>query len=394
MKELFLLNPDVIYLNHGAFGATPRAVFKVYQKWQRELERQPTHFFSTILPEKLAQVEQILSRYLNADENSIILLPNVTFAVNMIARSMNLKPGDEILATDHEYGACDLIWRFVCQKTGAKYIQQHLTLPFHSKDDLIEQFWCGINQRTKLIFISHITSPTAMIFPVREICHMAREAGILSFVDGAHAPGQIPVSLKDIDADFYAGNCHKWMLAPKGSAFLYARSDKQHLIEPLIVSWGWGANESTQSKNTYLDKFVWIGTRDPSAYLSIPSAIQFQEEHQWEKVRTNCHQLLKETIDQINLLTGLQPMSLAIDDHHAQMGITSLPEISQPSELKSRLYQEYHIEIPITHWNNRFFLRISVQGYNTREDLQKLVIALKSLLPLYTPHLKKSYPSN
>ncbi len=377
MKDLFLLDPNVIYLNHGAFGATPRSVFRIYQKWQRKLEHQPTHFFSTIFPEQLSFVQTRLSNYLHADEDSLILLPNVTFAVNAIARSIKFEPGDEILSTDHEYGACNYIWQFICQKTGAKYIQQHISLPICSKKDIIEQLWSGVNQRTKLIFISHITSPTAIIFPVQEICQLARQSGILSFVDGAHAPGQIPIHLKNIDADFYAGNCHKWMLAPKGSAFLYVRPDKQSLIEPLIVSWGWGDSRSNSNSYSSLDLYQWIGTRDPSAYLSIPAAIDFQEKYQWHNVRSSCHQLLIESIKNIHNIIRLEPACLNADENHAQMGIVPIPSINSPEELKSHLYSKYRIEIPITYWRGRYFLRISVQGYNTRQDLEMLHSAIE-----------------
>lgn len=384
VKKLFLLDPEVVYLNHGAFGATPRSVFKVYQKWQRKLEHQPTLFFSSFLTEQLALVRKGLATFVDTNEDSLLLVPNVTFAINMVARSIKLKEGDEILTTDHEYGACNFVWKYVCQRSGAKYIQRFISIQPHSREEIISQFWGGVTERTKLIFISHITSPTAMILPVREICQMARRAGILTFVDGAHAPGQIPLSLRSIDADFYAGNCHKWMLAPKGSAFLDMRLDKQHLLEPLIVSWGWGENDLDRNKLSYVDRFQWIGTRDPSAYLAIPAAIQFQERYQWQRVRFHCHQLLKKAITQINHRTGLHSICPDVDEYHAQMGIVPLPPLYQPEKFKAHLYERYRIEVPITMWHQHRFLRISVQGYNTQQDLQRLFSALEELLPLYT----------
>ena len=238
LKEYFLLDPTIIFLNHGSYGATPKPVFEAYQYWQRRLERQPVLFLGRELPALMHESRAALGEYLNADADDLVYIPNATHGINIVARSLKLDPGDEVLTTDHEYGACDYTWEFNCERTGARYVHQSISLPVHSEDAIVEQFWEAVTPRTKVIYLSHITSSTALQMPVEEICRRAKERGILTVVDAAHAPGQIPVDLQTLGADIVFGNCHKWMLAPKGSAFLYVRREVQDLIDPLVVSWG------------------------------------------------------------------------------------------------------------------------------------------------------------
>lgn len=245
LKSHFLLDPGVIFLNHGSFGAAPRPVFEAYQRWQLRLERQPVKFLARELLAELHSSRRVLGQFLGAGEDNLVFIPNATYGVNLVARSLGLKPGEEILTTDHEYGACDNIWKFIAKKTGARIVRRQIPLPVSSSSEIVEQLWKGVTPRTRLIFLSHITSPTALRMPVRAICARARKAGILTLIDGAHAPGQIPLNLSRLGADFYTGNCHKWLLAPKGSAFLHVQPERQQLIEPLIVSWGWGRTALT-----------------------------------------------------------------------------------------------------------------------------------------------------
>jgi len=381
MKEHFLLDPDVVFLNHGSFGATPRPVLEAYQNWQTRLERQPVQFIVREMLPELKQARQILGGYLNADANDLVYIPNATFGVNTIARSLQLKPGDEILTTDHEYGACENVWNFLGQKTGAILVKQPVSLPFASPPDIAEQIWQGVTPKTRAIFISHITSPTAMRMPVEIVCKKARDAGILTIIDGAHAPGQIPLDLQALDPDFYVGNCHKWMLSPKGSGFLYSRRELQGLVEPLVVSWGWGEDSPFTSGTKYLDCLAWSGTHDPSAYLSVPAAIQFQEEHNWHEVRHKCQQLLADVLQRINELTGFDSPYSSISAPFVQMAVVRLPLNLQVSEIQGHLLQRYRIEVPCIQCNTEHFIRVSVQGYNTQEDLDALVDALGELLP-------------
>ena len=239
LKDQFLLDPDVIFLNHGSFGATPKPVFEVYQDWQRELERQPVEFLDRRFAERMAASRTVLADYLGTQRDDLVYVTNATVGVNIVARSLELGPGDEVLTTDHEYGACDRTWRFLAGKQGFAYMCQAIPVPIATPDAFVEQLWQGVTPRTKVIFLSHITSPTAMTFPITEVCRHAREQGILTVVDGAHVPGQIHLDLDELGADFYTGNLHKWLCAPKGAGFLYASPEKQSLLEPLVVSWGY-----------------------------------------------------------------------------------------------------------------------------------------------------------
>jgi isopenicillin-N epimerase len=381
LKKYFLLDPDVVFLNHGSYGAAPKPVFEAYQKWQLRLERQPVLFLGREFNQLMYEARSTLGKYLNADADELVFVPNATHGVNIIAHSLQLQPGDEVLTTDHEYGACDFTWDFVCKKTGARYIHQPISLPVHSNEEIVEQFWRGVTSHTRVIYLSHITSATALRLPVEEICRRARNAGILTVVDAAHSPGQIPVDLSALGADVATGNCHKWMLAPKGAAFLFVRWAIQPLVEPLVVSWGMNPNPTPEftTGTRFVDILQWTGTRDPAPYLTVPDAIQFMREQDWENVRLNCHRLLRQAIERVCDLTDLQPLYPLESDFYSQMGIAPLPPCD-PVELKSRLYDEYKIEIPVIQWQDRQFIRISIQGYNDQEDVDSLILALTDLL--------------
>ncbi|MEX0789014.1 MAG: aminotransferase class V-fold PLP-dependent enzyme [Anaerolineales bacterium] len=380
LKTLFLLDPSVAFLNHGSFGAAPRAVMEAYQSWQIRLEQRPIQFMDVELPALLASARAALGAYLGAPADDLVLVPNVTFAVNAVARSLDLGPGDEIVGTDHEYGACDRAWRFLSQKSGFRYVRQHIALPRASDADILEGLWQAVTPRTRLIFASHITSPTALTLPVAALCSRARQAGILTMIDGAHAPGQIPLDVASVGADFYTGNCHKWMMAPKGSAFLYARPEVQARLEPLVVSWGWQPVPGFTTGSPFLDIFQWGGTDDPSASLAVPAAIDFMQQHDWPEVQLDCHQLLRETLGRVSELTGLPDAYGGDDGLYHQMAIAFLPDMADPDGFKKRMYAEHLVEVPITEWNDRRFLRVSIQGYNTQADVERLLEALRSML--------------
>jgi isopenicillin-N epimerase len=381
LKPLFLLDPAVIFLNHGSFGAMPRPVLAVYQEWQRRLEWQPVHFLTEALPGYLAEARRVLGAYLNAPAEDLVYVPNATFALNVVARSLNLGEGDEVLTTDHEYGACDRTWHFLSEKRGFRYVQQPVRLPVYAPAELLEQFWQAVTPRTKVIFFSHITSATAVTFPAAEICRRARAAGILTVVDGAHAPGQIPLDLAAIGADFYFGNAHKWLCSPKGAAFLYTRPEQQALLEPLIVGWGWGPDRPWTYGSNYLDYQQWLGTNDFSAYLSVPAAIDFQDAHDWTAVRQQCGALLGDCKRRVEALTGLPALYPDGAALYGQMATLPLPHLADAKAFKAQLYQKYRIEAPVIEWNGRFFIRISIQGYNTEADVDTLLQALDQLLP-------------
>jgi isopenicillin-N epimerase len=380
LQEYFLLDPTIVFLNHGSYGATPKPVFHAYQSWQRRLESQPVLFLGREVPELLRDSRRVLGKYLHVDADDLVYIPNATHGVNIVAHSLQLQPGDEILTTDHEYGACDYTWEFLCRKTGASYIHQHIPLPVRSEEETVEQLWQGVSRATKVIYLSHITSSTAFRLPVEQICRRAKEREILTVIDAAHAPGQIPVDLRQIGADIVFGNCHKWMLAPKGAAFLYVRRDVQDLIEPLVVSWGTHPTPDIMTGSRFVDILQWTGTKDPSAALAVPAAIQFMEEHSWEEVRGECHMLLRRALEQVCDLTSLPPLYPLDSNFYSQMGIAPLPP-SDLVTLKHRLYNEFRVEVPLIQWQDRSFVRISIQGYNTQGDVDALLKGLRTLLP-------------
>lgn len=377
-RSLFLLRPDVVFLNHGSFGATPKPVFKRYQYWQRELERQPVEFLGRRAKELLYESRAVLAEYLQTQPANLVYVTNATTGLNIIAHSLDLSSKDEVLSTDHEYGALDRTWRFLSQKRGFKYINQPINLPVQNQEQIIEDLWRGVTPRTKVIFISHITSPTALIFPIQAICELARQKGILTIVDGAHAPGQIDLNLEKLGADFYVGNLHKWLCAPKGSAFLYACPEAQELIEPLIVSWGWQSD--TPGVSAFIDHLEWSGTRDISAFLAVPDAIEFQHQLGWDELRLRCHELASMARGSLEEVTGLPALYPDDTQWYMQMGTVPLPEGIDAPEVQARLYREFRIEIPITHWRNRPLLRFSVQIYNDESDILALKKALSVIL--------------
>lgn len=378
LRPLFLLDPEVAFLNHGSFGACPRPVFEAYQHWQRVLEHQPLKFLGREVPALMAQARTALANYVGCDADELVYFPNPTTAINMVARSLNLRPGEEVLATDHEYGAMDRTWKFFCQKSGAHYRRQTIPLPLTTAADFVEAFWAGVTPHTRVIFISHLTSATALIFPVQAICQRARAAGILTIVDGAHAPGQLPLNLHELGADFYTGANHKWLCAPKGSAFLYARRAQQSWLEPLVVSWGWEAEKPSSSR--FIDHHEYQGTHDPAAYLATPTAIEFQAKYQWDKVRAACHALVAETRQRINALTGLAPLCPESTEWLGQLATMRLPPVDV-NVLKARLYDEFLVEVVVGLWQDQPMLRVAIQGYNTADDVERLLAALNHLLP-------------
>lgn len=383
LRPLFLLDPDVVFLNHGSFGATPKPVFDTYQEWQRRLERQPVQFIINQLPGYLQDARRALGELINADADDLAYIPNATFGVNIVARSLKLGPEDQVLTTNQEYGACENAWLFMQRQQGFDYIQQPIPNPVGSAEEILESFWQGVTERTKVIFISHITSPTALVLPVEAICARAREAGILTVVDGAHTLGQIELDLAAVGADFYTANAHKWLCAPKGSAFLHSRPEVQHLIEPLVVSWGWGKYQSLFFGSEYVDKLQYLGTNDLSAYLSVPAAIAFQKKYDWPSVRQQCHQLLTEALARMADLTGQATFYPANSGFYHQVAVAPLPQIADLTAFKAALYDRYRVEIPVTTLGEQQFLRISIQGYNDRSDIDALLSAVAALLPAF-----------
>lgn len=376
----FLLRPDMTFINHGSFGACPAPVFATYQHWQRELQLQPVEFLGRRIRDLLADAREPLAHYVGAPADALVFVPNTTHGINIIARSLALQPGDEVLGTNHEYGAVARTMRFICDLRRATFVTQPIALPVTSEDAFIEQLWQGVTSRTRVLVVSHITSPTALIFPVAEVCRRARAQGIITIIDGAHAPGQLDLNIEAIGADYYVGNCHKWLCSAVGAGFLYARPERQELLQPLVVSWGWESDDPGLSP--FQDYFEWTGTQDPAAYLSVSAAVAFQQEHDWPSVRAACHHLLAEARDRIGALTGLPQISPDGAAWWGQMCALPLPiESAEAAKtLKQALWERYMIEVPIVAWEGRHFVRVSIQAYNSPQDVDRLVDALGALL--------------
>lgn len=381
LKALFRLDPDICFLTHGTYGACPNEVFDVYQDWQARLERQPVAFMDfRHLGVRLQEARQALADELGARADDLVPVVNATAGLNIVARSLPLGPGDEILTTEHEYAALDKTWAFVAARTGAVIRRVTVPLPLSSDAAFTQAILDGMTGRTRVLFLSHVTSPTALLFPIERAVAAARTRGIWTVIDGAHAPGQIPLNLTALGADFYAGNCHKWMMAPKGSAFLHARPEVQALLSPAIISHGWtadGASPGPMGHPAFVDAFQFQGTRDHAAFLSVPAAIRFRRSHGWDGVAARCRDLAQETAARVARLTGL-PAIAAPEFCAPQMVAMPVPDCDTLAT-RDRMVGEFGIEVPAPRWNGRSFIRLSVQGYNTREETDRLCRAIAAV---------------
>lgn len=377
LTSQFLLRKDITYLNFGAFGACPKPVLEKCHQIQEEVEEDPTFFMMEKLPQYLKDARIALSDFLNCNPEDVVYVTNPSYGVNIVAKSLRLNQGDEVLATELEYGACDRTWEYYCSQRGAVYVRQKIRFPIESKEDFVSQFVQGITSKTKLIFISHVTSSTGLRLPVHEICQIAKEKGIPTFIDGAHAPGQVAVNLSELDADFYTGACHKWMLAPKGSSFLYVKKELQNLLDPLLISWGY--NSDNPSNSQFLDYHQMQGTKDYSTFLTVPAAINFMKENNWDDVRAECKTITQNNAERFCNLLNTAPLCPVTDDFIAQLYSTRV-QINAPEKLHDTLYNQYKIQVPVMPHNNTWYLRYSINAFNSNDDLDKLYDAMEEIL--------------
>ena len=365
LRRDFLLDPEVAFLNHGSFGACPRLVFERYQRWQSELEREPVDFISRRLPGLLADARAELARYVGAGPADLAFVANATTGVNLAARALDLQPGDEVLTTDLEYGACDLAWEWLCRRTGAAYVRAPIPLPLDTAATVADALFAAATERTRVVYVSHVTSDTALVLPVEEIVRRARELGLTTIVDGAHAPAHVPLDIGGLGADFYSGNAHKWLCSPKGAAFLHARPEWQERVDAPIVSWGY------EPGTTFSERIEKQGTRDCAAWLAVPDAIRYQAEREWGDARARCHALACTARRQ--LCEQLGTAALAPDEMLGQMATV---ELRQPAPtLSERLFRHHRVEIPTMRPGDSR-LRISIAAYTTEEEVERLLTAL------------------
>jgi isopenicillin-N epimerase len=376
MKSLFLLRDDITYLNFGSFGACPKEIFDDYIQWQTLLEREPVQFIAKDGVEYVRNALSSLANFIHCDAGDLVFVPNPTFAGNIIARNIRLEKGDEILTTDLEYGAMDRTWKYYSQQIGVKYVQQKIELPLVSKESFLENFWKGHSSKTKMVFISQITSSTGLILPVHEICEEAKKRGLITFVDGAHVPAHIDLNLSTLQADFYTGACHKWMMTPKGSSFLFVRKEFQSQLDPLIISWGY--ESAAPSGSQFFDYHQFNGTRDFSAYLTIPKSIEFMEKHNWRTVSQACKQNVLNAAPSFCEALDSQPLAPLTPEFFGQLCSAEV-KTSRPEELQKLLFEEYKIEIPVMRLQDKSFMRFSFQAFNTPQELDYLNESIRKI---------------
>jgi len=376
LQEQFLLRPGITYLNFGAYGACLKPVFQQYQQLQLELEQEPTHFMNVTGPQYLEQSKKALADYINVHEDDLVYISNPTFAVNIVAKNFPFQRGDEVLTTGIEYGACDRTWEYYCKKAGAVYKRQNIPFPIESKEDFVQKFLAGLTENTRLIFISHITSSTGLRLPVEEICTIAKEKNIPVFIDGAHAPGHIPIDLSSLNVDFYTGACHKGMMTQKACSFLYVKKEWQNSLEPLAVSWGYNAVKPSHSQ--FLDYHQIQGTRDYTAFLTVPGAIRFMKENNWQEISSHYQQMTQQNAPELCRLLNAKPIAPLSNDFIVQLYSAEI-KTKEPEQLHNHFYEKYKIQVPVMRQNGKAYLRYSLNAFNTQDDLDKLFDSIREI---------------
>jgi len=383
LRSAWSFPESVTYLNHGSFGPSPHAVLEAHSDWTERLERNPMGFLLHEYEAELDQSLKLLAEFLGTGRGNLIFVDNATFAMNIVASSVPLKAGDEVLVNDHEYGAVVRIWRRRCQESGARLVVASLPTEQLDHDSLVEHLFDSVSDRTRLIVVSHVTSPTALVLPVAEICRRARQCGIETCIDGPHALATVDVSLKKLDCDYYCASCHKWLSAPFGSGFLFVSPRRQASVVPAIVSWGGSIGGRQPS---WKDEFVWSGTRNPAAFLATSRAVEFFDPDVLTLFRRHAQELTAEAAVEICRLTGGSEIQAGPESRCPSMISVELssgndpPRPGQHDPLQTALQKQYGIEIPVVHWQGRRLIRVSSHLYNTRADVRHLVEALGNVL--------------
>jgi isopenicillin-N epimerase len=386
VKHHWTLDPAITFLNHGSFGATPRVVLEKQNEFRAQLEREPVRFFVRELEPLLDEARRILADFIGADAEGVAFVPNATAGVNAVLRSLDLDKFDELLVTSQEYNASRNALDYAAGIAGAKVTVVDIPFPIESPDVVVERILAQVTGRTRLLVVDHVTSQTALIFPVERLVRELASRGIDTLIDGAHAPGFLPLDVRAIGAAYYTGNLHKWVCAPKGAAFLYVRENRRRSIHPVSISHG--ANAARRDRSRFLLEFDWTGTFDPSAWLCIPAALDFMNAHGgWPDVMRRNRELALLARD--ILCDTLGTPKPAPDEMLGAMAAVPLPdgtEETAPSlygdPLQDALLFEHHIEVPIVPWPHppKRVLRVSAQLYNEVGDYERLAGVLRGLL--------------
>jgi isopenicillin-N epimerase len=379
-----LLDPDVANLNTGSFGPLPRVVFDRVTALRRRLAEEPMDFLIRQAPPLLWQARQRLAHFLGTEGQRLVFTANVTASINMVAAALRLATPGEILLTDHEYGAMHWCWERAARRQGLILRTFALpTMPMGSSA-IVEAFRQALCARTRLLFFSHILSPTGMVLPAREICAEARQRGVLTVIDGAHAPAMIRLEIDTLGCDYYAGNCHKWLLAPTGSGFLVFGPGTEERLHPLQVSWGWHYDHSRSDQpdefgsTPRLRAYEFEGTRDPCPWLATPAAIDFQAGLGWERIRNRIRDLTSYVRQRFYRLDELELATPSEPGLHGAMMAFRLPAGTDPAALRRELWERHHIEAPIIERPDGLLIRVSTHFYNTESEIERLAQALES----------------
>lgn len=371
LAALFQVRSDTTYLNHGSFGITPEPVRQSQSTWKQRQDEQPMDFYVRQYEPAWHATRNALAQYINTEPENLVFADNATYAMNIVADCFPLEPGDEVLLNDHEYGAVQRTWDRACERVDAKTVVARLPDKIESNDQIVESIFASANDNTRLLVVSHITSPTAIVMPVEQICAEARRRGIATVIDGPHALLQVPVDIDGLGCDFYCASCHKWLSAPLGTGFLFVHPRWQSQIQPQVKSWG---RLLPAMPEKWDEEFIWSGTRNVSGYFSIPRAIELFDEIGVDQFRVRSGYLRQYAETALSESLGTDPIA-NFEGAYASMAHVPLPA-GDWSQLQSRLWENDHIEVPIVSFNERWFVRVSCHLYNSTSQIDQLVAAI------------------
>jgi isopenicillin-N epimerase len=385
-RAQMLLDPRVANLNTGSFGPLPSVVFQRATELRQRLAEEPMDFLLRQQPPLLWEARRRLAEFLGGDPRRLVFTANVSASVNIVAAALRLAAPGEVLLSDHEYGAMHWCWERAAIRQGLTLRTFPLPVTAETPAAIVQAVRDALTERTRLLFVSHVLSPTGLVLPVREICAEARRRGVLTVIDGAHAPAMVPVALHDLGCDFYGANCHKWLLAPTGAGFLYLGRGAEDRVQPLQVSWGWhheraGLDERDEYGSTpRLRALEFEGTRDPCPWLAVPTAIDFQRKLGWERIRGRIEELVRHVRQRLSGRAGLVPWTPERPELHGAMTAFRLPAGVDAVVMRRRLWEDYRIEVPVVERPDGLLLRISTHFYNTEAEIDRLAEALPVLL--------------
>jgi len=402
LRSEWLFDPHVSFLNHGSYGACPRVVLEKQQELRTRIEQEPVRFFVREYQELLDSAREKVARFLGARPDDLAFVSNATTGCNTVLRSLELNPGDELVVTDHGYNACRTAIEFAAERAGASVVVASLPFPIEGPEVVEQAVLSVVGKRTRCVLIDHVTSPTGLVLPVERLVAALRERGVFVMIDGAHAPGMLPLDLTALGADAYTGNAHKWLCAPKGAAILHVRPEHHGRVRPLTISHG--ANAQGSDRSRFHLEFDWCGTFDPTAWLSIPAAMDFLKgllPGGWEALRASNH---------AKVVAGRQALCAALGEPPPapasmlgslasvllpELPATMLEKIRWNDPLADRLWHEHSIEVPIMDWPSprRRLLRISAQAYNEVGEYEQLAALLPGMLADEAAHVTETQPS-